>query len=70
MQTSLHNYAVLFRRARAAGAELAVPCVAELLADPAFRPLEEWLRQRQADVDEVQAAVDQVPEIARQAAKE
>jgi tetratricopeptide (TPR) repeat protein len=68
LRTSLHNYAVLFRRAHAAGTSLTVPRVAELLADPAFRPLEEWLRQRQADVDEVQAAVDQALDMARQAA--
>ena len=30
--------------------ELRVPRVAELLADPAFRPLDDWLRQRQADM--------------------
>lgn len=70
LQTSLHNYAVRFRRARDAGATLTVPRVAELLADPAFRPLDDWLRQRQIAVAEVQAAVDQVLEQARQAALE
>ncbi|MEK6405602.1 MAG: tetratricopeptide repeat protein [Acidobacteriota bacterium] len=70
LQTSLHNYAVRFRSAHAAGATLTVPRVAELLADPAFRPLDDWLRQRQIDVDEVQAAVDQFLEMARQAALE
>ena len=59
LQTSLRNYAIVFRRAQAAGTPLAVPRLAELLADPAFRPLDDWLRQRQADVAEVQAAVDQ-----------
>jgi hypothetical protein len=44
--------------------------VAELLADPAFRPLADWLRQRQADVAEVQAAVDQALDRARQATLE
>ena len=68
LQTYLRNYAVLFRRAHAAGAELAVPRVAELLADPAFHPLEQWLRQRQVNVTELQAEVDQVLEQARQAA--
>jgi tetratricopeptide (TPR) repeat protein len=68
MQTSLHNYVIRFRRAHAAGTPLAVPRVAELLADPAFRPLDDWLRRRQVDVDELQAAVDQVLEMARQAA--
>ena len=56
--------------AQAAGTPLTVPRVAELLADPAFRPLADWLRQRQADVTEVQAAVDQALDRARQAALE
>ena len=68
LQTSLRNYASGFRRAHSAGSALTVPRVVELLADPAFRPLEEWLRQRQAEVAEVQAAVDQFLEQARQAA--
>ena len=59
-----------FRRAQAAGTPLTVPRVAELLADPAFRPLDDWLRQRQADVAEVQAAVDQALDMARQVALE
>jgi len=33
--------------------------VAELLADPAFHPLDEWLRQRRADPAELQNIVDQ-----------
>jgi tetratricopeptide (TPR) repeat protein len=67
LQTSLHNYAVRFGRARAASTELAVPRVAALLADPAFRPLDEWLRQRQVDPDALQSAVDQFLNQARQA---
>jgi tetratricopeptide (TPR) repeat protein len=70
LQTLLGNYALLFRRAQAAGTPLIVPRVAELLADPAFHPLADWLRQRQADVAEVQAAVAQVLNRARQAALE
>lgn len=65
LQTSLHNYAIVFRRARAAGTEPTVPSVAELLADPAFHPLSEWLTQRQVDPDDLQAAVDQFLERAR-----
>ena len=68
LQTSLRNYAVRFRRARAAGAELAVPTVAELLTAPAFHPLAEWLAQRGVDPAELQAAVDQFLEQARAAA--
>ncbi len=68
LQTSTHNYDVRFHCAHEAGTTLAVPRVAELLADPAFRPLDDWLRQRQVDVDELQAAVDQLLEQVRQAA--
>jgi tetratricopeptide (TPR) repeat protein len=59
LQTSLRNYAIRLRRARAAGTELAAPRVAQLLADPAFAPLAHWLRQRQVPVDQLQSAVDQ-----------
>jgi hypothetical protein len=37
-------------------------------ADPAFAPLEQWLRLRQMDPTELQAAVDQYLDQARQAA--
>ena len=67
LQTSLGNYAIRFRRAQTGGVPLSVPRVAELLADPAFRPLEDWLRQREVDVAEVQSDVDQRLEQARQA---
>ena len=43
-----------------------MPRVAELLAAPAFDPLDQWLRQRQVDLVELQAAVDQVLEQVRQ----
>ena len=68
LQTSLGNYAIDFRRAHAAGTVPAVPRVAALLADPAFAPLEQWLRQRNVPVDQLQAAVDQFLDQARQAA--
>jgi tetratricopeptide (TPR) repeat protein len=68
LQTDLRNYARLFRRAQAAGTELGVPRLAELLADPAFRALNEWLRQRQVDLAKLQAEVDQFLDQARQAA--
>ena len=66
LRTSLQNYAIDFRRAHATGTTLVVPRLAELLADPAFHPLKEWLRLRQADVADVQAAVDGLLEQARQ----
>jgi hypothetical protein len=69
LQTSLHNYAIVFRRARAAGTEPAIPLLAELLADPAFAPLAQWLRQRQVDAARLQAAIDQSLAQARQAAE-
>jgi tetratricopeptide (TPR) repeat protein len=68
LQTTLRNYANVFRRARAAGTPPVIPRLAELLADPAFRPLDDWLRQRGADVNAMQAKVDQFLELARQAA--
>jgi tetratricopeptide (TPR) repeat protein len=65
---SANNYIVAFRSAHAAGTELIVPRVAELLADPAFYPLEQWLRQRQFNVEELQVAVDYFMGEARQVA--
>lgn len=66
LQDSLHNYAIRFRRARAAGTELAVPRLADLLADPAFAPLAQWLRERGGPLDELQAAVDHFLNLAHQ----
>ncbi|MDX2041628.1 MAG: CHAT domain-containing protein [Acidobacteriota bacterium] len=66
MQFSLGNYAVRFRRAQAAGTSYAVPRVAEVVA--AFASLDEWLASRQVDVDELQAAVDDLLEQVRQSA--
>ena len=68
LQASLHNYTIDFRRAHATGSPLVVPRLDGLLADPAFHPLKEWLRLRQADVADVQAAVDGFLERARQLA--
>lgn len=66
LRTSLHNYAICFRRARAAGTVLAVPRVEELLADPAFAPLAQWLSKRKVLVDQLQSDVDQHLDLARQ----
>jgi len=66
LKTSLGNYALRFRRAHAAGVELRVPRITELLADPAFAPLEQWLRQRQVDIAELQSMVDDCLDKARQ----
>jgi tetratricopeptide (TPR) repeat protein len=67
LKTSLGNYANDFRRARAAGSVLAVPRVEELLADPAFAPLAQWLSKREVPLDQLQSAVDQCLDQARQA---
>lgn len=69
LQTLLRNYAIDFRRAHATGTVLAIPCLTALLADPAFAPLELWLRQRQVDVAQLQAAVDHYLDQVRQAAE-
>ena len=66
LKTSLGNYAIGFRRARAAGTVLTVPRVEELLADPAFAPLAQWLSNREVPVDQLQSAVDQCLDQARQ----
>ena len=66
LKTSLGNYAIGFRRARAAGSVLAVPRVEELLANPAFAPLAQWLSNREVPVDQLQSAVDQCLDLAHQ----
>jgi tetratricopeptide (TPR) repeat protein len=67
-QLSRVNYVIRFRRALAAGTSLVVLRVADLLADAAFRSLDDWLRRKQVDVDKLQADVDQFIETARQEA--
>jgi tetratricopeptide (TPR) repeat protein len=66
LKTLLNNYAIRFREARAAGSVLAVPRVEELLADPAFAPLAQWLSKREVPIDQLQSAVDQHLDQARQ----
>ena len=61
----LAGYASRFRRAAAAGEWLAVPRLTEVLADPAFAPLDDWLRDHAADVAVLQTAVDFYLEQAR-----
>jgi tetratricopeptide (TPR) repeat protein len=68
VQRVLRNYTILFRRAHDTGTAPVIPRVTDLLADPAFAPLDEWLRQRQVNVNELQASVDQFLDQARQAA--
>jgi hypothetical protein len=52
----------------AADTEPAIPGIAELLADPAFDPLRQWLKLRGVDAADLQADVDQLLEQARQMA--
>lgn len=68
LKTSLHNYGVLFRRAHASGVQLPIPSFADLLADPAFFALEQWLRQRNVDVVQLQAEVDELLDQVRKSA--
>lgn len=65
--TDFHNYAISFRRAEDTGIALPVPRIAELLTDPAFSALEQWLRRRQVDAGQLQGAVDEFLEHARKA---
>jgi tetratricopeptide (TPR) repeat protein len=69
LQVIFHNYVILFRTAASARTEPSIPRLAELLDDPAFAALKEWLAQRQVDLDNLQAAIDQILDQARQAAK-
>ncbi len=68
LRDSMRSYANVFRRAHTEGTEPAVPRIDELLADPAFQPLEAWLRKRGVDREELQAAVDEFLEEVRQLA--
>lgn len=68
LQTSLHNYAVDFRRAHTAGQAQTIPRVADLLADPAFEPLARWLQTRAMDLATLQRDVDEQLEQVRQQA--
>ncbi len=64
----MRNYGPHFLAAHLAGHKLAIPRVAEILANPAFAPLETWLRGRRVELVELQARVDQFLERAREAA--
>jgi hypothetical protein len=66
LQKTLGGYVGAFRQAQESGSELVVPEVAELLADPAFAPLAEWLGQRQVDPGKLQQQVNQIMELCKQ----
>ncbi len=63
LQTTQRNFSTIYRRADGTGP--IVPRLSELLADPLFQPLEEWLLERRTDLEEVQARADQFLESAR-----
>ena len=67
MKSSLHNYAVLYQEAKAAGTELVVPRLAELLDKPEFTALTHWLLQNGIAPADLQAAIDQALAQARDA---
>jgi tetratricopeptide (TPR) repeat protein len=65
LQTSLRNYAINFRKAEAAGTAFTSQRLVTLLAQPAFRPLAQWLEQRGVNREELQSTIDQFMEMAR-----
>ncbi len=67
-QTSIHNYTIDFRRAHASGQPLPVPTIADLLANPAFAPLQQWLQENQVNLDDLQTGLNQFLAQAKQAA--
>ncbi len=68
LQNLLKNYANGFHSARITSTDFTVPYVSDLLADPGFAALNQWLRQQQVSADTLQTAVDDFLEQARQAA--
>lgn len=68
LQTAFDNYVIGFRYAHNHGRELIVPRIAALLADTGFAPLGQWLQQHQVPLDDLQKAVDDFLDQARQAA--
>lgn len=67
MQTSLRNLVINLRQAKAAGRVFTPPSLAALLAQPAFRPLAQWLEQRGVNREELQSALNEYLEMARKA---
>jgi tetratricopeptide (TPR) repeat protein len=67
---TVRNYVIDFRAAASVATELNIPRLAELLDDPAFVALKEWLVQRQVDLQDLQAIIDEFLDRARQATKQ
>ncbi len=70
LKTIFDNFVINFRIAASAGIELNIPRLAELLNDPSFAALNEWLAQRQVELDDLQAGIDEFLDQARQTARE
>jgi hypothetical protein len=68
LQASLNDYRDDFCHAHTDGTVLAVPKVADVLADTSFHTLRQWLIQRQVDMDELQSTVDHLLDLVRQEA--
>jgi len=58
LQTSAHNHVVRLVDARRAGREHTLPRVAELVAQPEFAPLADWLAAAKVDLAQLQQQVD------------
>ena len=59
LKLSRNNYAIRYQRAKAAGKELVVPRLDELLDKPEFAALTHWLQQNGIPPADLQAAIDQ-----------
>lgn len=70
LQTSFHNYTIVFRRALSSGIAPSIPTVASLVSDPAFASLAHWLAERGIPLDQLQDAVDNFLDQSRQAAEQ
>lgn len=60
MENAVRSFALAFIRQPADSAEPIVPSLGELLADPAFHPLGEWLRERKVSVSELQISINEI----------
>lgn len=65
LRSMVSNYRFAFRQAEANGTRLTVPRLADLLADPAFATLAQWVRRRAISLEELQSAVDMLLDKAR-----
>ena len=67
LSNSLHNLAIDLRQADQADPPLARPRLADLLAQPGFHPLAQFLQARDVDIAQLQTALDQLVAQAREA---